>query len=328
MPVNTSIVSVSSIALPEIVVTAPTPSGPGVNSGNNPQNVIQPIQGATGGELLVYPSDRPKYYLQFDIYNYKRASLQSVGTLGNAISTIVLPLSANLSDANSVKFGDTPLGIGGFAYDQAGIALSGININSLHNIGELSDAMARASTAAGLGVAGAAVNSSAAVANFLGLGGILDAGKAFLGFAPNQFMTVLFVGPEYKQFELVWALSPNSKDEAVTLRKIANTFKNAMSGKAALNGAIWLHPKIFWPSFHPNSRFLYKFKPCVLKRFIADYAPTGRASFFKDTDPNPLDGENAPEGMVFRALFQEIELWQDGDFNDTNSPENVYTGRT
>src|SRR3954454_7979447 len=50
MAPNTSITSDQSIALPEIVVTAQPPSAPsGVSSGNNPQHIIQPIQG--GGNL-------------------------------------------------------------------------------------------------------------------------------------------------------------------------------------------------------------------------------------------------------------------------------------
>ena len=96
-----------------------------------------------------------------------------------------------------------------------------------------------------------------------------------------------------------------------------------MSPKAAIGGLIWEFPKIIWPSFHPNSKFMFKFKPCILKHFTANYTPTGRAAFHND--PNPGAGENAPEGMNFRAIFEEIEFWQDGDFNNSNDPANVYT---
>jgi hypothetical protein len=168
MPANTFITSDQS----NTPIAPPLPSGTstgGVNSGNNPQDIIKPIAGAGGsGPILVYPSDRPKYYMQFDIYKYTRATLMSVGTLGSALSTIVMPLSANTNDATSVNWQDTPVGLGAFAYDQAATALRGINVSSLHNLGELSDAIARASTAAGLGVAGATVSTSAAVASFLG----------------------------------------------------------------------------------------------------------------------------------------------------------------
>jgi hypothetical protein len=54
-----------------------------------------------------------------------------------------------------------PLGI--FAYDQAAIASRGVNVNSSQNFGELADAIARGSTAVGLGVAGATINTSAAM---------------------------------------------------------------------------------------------------------------------------------------------------------------------
>jgi hypothetical protein len=46
--------------------------------------------------------------MQFDIYKYTRATLMSVGTLGSALSTIVMPLSANINDnlKGSAVFGD------------------------------------------------------------------------------------------------------------------------------------------------------------------------------------------------------------------------------
>jgi hypothetical protein len=84
-------------------------------SGNTPKNVIQPIAGGALSNLVVYPSDRPKYFMQFDIHEYTRQRLQEVGRLGPALQTVALPLSSNLVDITSQEWKDTPIGVGGWA---------------------------------------------------------------------------------------------------------------------------------------------------------------------------------------------------------------------
>jgi hypothetical protein len=60
MPANTNAITIDAsnapIELPPVVVTAPV-------KGNNPGHIIKPISGGAGGELLVYPGDRPKSFL-------------------------------------------------------------------------------------------------------------------------------------------------------------------------------------------------------------------------------------------------------------------------
>ncbi|SRR6266568_5648922 len=126
MPANNSITSdQSTTELPPVVVTASPPTG----AGDNPGDVIGPLGGAT--TQLVYPSDRPKYFMKFDVYEYSRATLLEVGTLGPVLSSIVLPLPADLTDLNQVDWLDTPIGVGGFAFNEAAKALRGITMNSM-----------------------------------------------------------------------------------------------------------------------------------------------------------------------------------------------------
>jgi hypothetical protein len=319
MPANTSITTDSSTApieLPPITVTAPPPSG----TSNNPSDVIQPIAGATSGNLLVYPSDCPKYYMKFDIYEYRRHDLLQIGHLGPVISTIVLPCSATLNDLNAVDWRDAEIRLGGFAFNQAADALRGINIASIRDIGDLS---ARIGAAAGLGVAGEAMNAAQATANAL-MGGALNAASAILGYSSNQFVTMMFVGPKFKRHGFVWQMAPDSKAEADTLRRMANTFKNTLSPALAVGGLLWKFPRIVWPSFHPNSRFMYKFKPCAIEEFTVNYAPKGRFH----NDPHPELGENAPAHIDFALKLVELENWQRGNFGNngdsTNDPFDVY----
>jgi hypothetical protein len=71
---------------------------------------------------LRYPSDLPKYYIKFDVYEYRRENLLEVGTLGNVLNTIALALPSQLVDTTSEDWLDTPIGVGGFAFNQAAIA--------------------------------------------------------------------------------------------------------------------------------------------------------------------------------------------------------------
>jgi hypothetical protein len=100
MAANVTITSDQSIALPEVVVTAPAPSG-GIGGGSHPSDVIKPLSGG-GANVLRYPSDLPKYFMKFDVHEYSRAGLQTVGTLGNVLNTIALALPSDLTDTNQV----------------------------------------------------------------------------------------------------------------------------------------------------------------------------------------------------------------------------------
>lgn len=325
--VNPSITSDASnapITLPEIVVTAPPPSGAGTTS-NNPQDIIKPITGGAGGELLIYPADRPKYYLQFDIYNYSRQDLMTIGKLGNSLGTIVLPLPSQIVDHNQEAWQDN-YNVG----QLTGAAVQNMllpTVNSVIDQGLVDSSLLalRKFSNNVINIAGMTFEQWKQAADTGG--GIVAAstklGSALLGYAPNQFLTILFVSPVYKRHEFVWSFAPHTKQEADILRRIANKFKNSMAPNIALGGLLFKFPKIFWMSFHPNSRMLYKFKPAVMESFAVNYTPSGRAAFFKD--PNPGAGENAPATMTISMRLLELEYWMEGDHNDTNLPENVYT---
>ncbi len=130
--------------------------------------------------------------------------------------------------------------------------------------------------------------------------GIGEPIQALSGFAPNQFMTILFIGPEYKQYTFQWNVSARSPQESEQLRMIVNTFKKAMSPTIKY-AVLWGYPCVFRIMFKPNNEQLYKFRPCILKRFQVNYTPLGRAGFYR--------GVGAPEGMTIQATFLELEYW-------------------
>ena len=67
---------------------------------------------ANAGAALVYPSDRPKYFMHFLINKYTRVSLTEVGTLepwAGGPNEIVLPLSEGLADNLEGRWEARPL---------------------------------------------------------------------------------------------------------------------------------------------------------------------------------------------------------------------------
>jgi hypothetical protein len=296
-------------------------------SSQTPPNNIYPQDNMTGSGqnwLLQYPLDRGKYFMVFDIFNYRRRDLNTIGqmTRVDGINEIVMPLSETLVNQTQIQY-DSHAKIGLPAGAAANIL--GPPLQDWWN-GQGSFPTGKFAAAAGVGVVTSAVkslagnNPTAASAASGALPGI----EALMGFSPNQFFTVLFVGPEYKRHRFSWQLSPRNFQEADELRKIIKTFKNRMSPDLYPGGFVWKFPKIFWISLYSNSKFMYKFKPAVLEAFSVNYTPGGRASFYRSKDDSDA-GNNPPTGVTISAQFLELEYWIDGNINDSNDPHDVYT---
>jgi hypothetical protein len=136
--------------------------------------------------------------------------------------------------------------------------------------------------------------------------------KAFTGLAPNQFLTVLLQGPSYKEHDFSWKLAPRNPKESESVRLIIATLNNAMAPAmgGATGNAFFQFPKIFSIAFNnPNGemKYLYKFKPCVLKTMSVNYMPSGAPAFYRQTE--------APDAVEIRCHFMELEFWLQGDFD-------------
>jgi hypothetical protein len=233
---------------------------------------------------LQYPADRPKYYMLFDVFDYQRAGLQSVGKLEKTVDGgfVILPLPQSLNDIHQVKWND--------------------HINLFQEV---------------LG----AIPMSSAVKKIASP--LLTVGQNLLGVAPNQWMTILMEGPLYKRFSFTWSFSPREFRESDDLRKIIRSFNNWMAPSVKGGGFVWGFPKIFWVSILPNSKFMMKFKPAVLESFMVIPTPKG-ASFYHNEGATAENGDNPPEGISMEMKFLELEYWTEGDYKDNNDPHDVY----
>jgi hypothetical protein len=278
--------------------TAPQAPGPPPNSYDHVlRNVANP---------LTYPIDRPKHYMNFALKKYSRDNLLTVGILSDTgVGPIIMPLSESMLDGLQVKWQEAPVGmlLGG------GHTLFGGAGSAAKTMKEIKQASVR------FGEEGPTARDLSAI-GLMGMAG-LGAGQSeganlistLQGLSPNQFMTMLFVGPEYKRHQMSWNLSPRNPEESNILKDIIHAFKVAMSPTIEY-GVLWGYPNIFDISImvddHENF-YMYRFKPSVLESFSVHYSPGGRTAFFHTTTGTPLGG--APEGVTIRAQFIELEYW-------------------
>jgi hypothetical protein len=64
---------------------------------------------------------------------------------------------------------------------------------------------------------------------------------------------------------------------------------------------------------------MQKYKPAVCTQFTVHYTPTGKPSFYRNT--NGVNGDNPPESMTIKAKFMEMEYWIAGNYTSDNDPD-------
>ena len=264
-----------------------------------------------GSDGLQFPQDRAKYYTAIGIYEYSRSNFTAIGDLtpaaGLISNKIYLPLPMDLVDSQSLDYQETPLGV------FAGSALSGLQTAMANpTLGNLATT--------GLPFAGQVgydlINATTPGQRFL------SAASAMSGVAPNEFYTVLFKRPLYKVHELKFKLSPQNFNEAVTIRKIINTFNKAAAPGMTQDQSLFTFPKILRIAYAPNPGYVYKFKPSVIKTVSINYAGGGSPAFYRDSKSGGFgSGDNPPESVDIVLQLQELEYWITDNFKDTNNAQ-------
>lgn len=281
-----------------------------------------------GSSILVFPSDRPKFYMALDISEYTNPSGTSVAF--KTIGTMVLPLPMQLIDAHQVVYSEEQIGllVGSLIGSAEAVAskfsknteAGNQDIGSLGNIsiGQMTNDLSKLYQ--GFDLSEEVKTKLAQGVGILGLGAVGDLATAYLGMSPNQFLTVLLKGPAYKRYQMNWKLVPKTYEESETIRKIINMMNNSMSPGLTGQGTVFTFPRLFRPYFQaagPNKefhKFLFRFKPSVMTDIQINYAPGGLGAFYHDSGEN---GEhNPPESVEIIANFLELEFWLKNDFLD------------
>lgn len=107
---------------------------------------------------------------------------------------------------------------------------------------------------------------------------------------------------------------------------IIKNFRNAtapgISGALASSPVLWTYPKIVYLALYPNTKFLKKFKPCVIDNVAVNYTPGNKLSPLRNG--TGTIGDNPPAVVQLQMEFIELEYWIENQYNDSNIPDDVY----
>jgi len=142
------------------------------------------------------------------------------------------------------------------------------------------------------------------------------------GAAINPNLELLFGGPQLRTFSFVFNFAPNSRKEAIVVRKIQRWFRQGMLPQKTTNfgngGSLFLgSPNVFRVCYKNNKRRikgLNTFKICACTSVEVDFTPDGIYQSYED-----LDADDKPNSMPVRSsmkvTFNELTPIFANDYN-------------
>lgn len=258
---------------------------------NTLNNVELPPVKATS---LKFPSNMGPHYMSIGVSNSKRTTSISllnkfVNTITDTESFIFLPLPENIKDATRVNYSTSPVVGGANALNAIGAGISsafGGNQNT-QNQNPFSAAISK--------LADPFFNDIVAQS----------------GITPNQMLTVLLQGPEYKTHSFTWKLYPKNSAESRVIQAIILKLKSKSRPGSDPLRQFFTFPSLFNLSFVVNGKsltgesdtnnYLFAFKPAVLTDMSVNYTPSGVPALYKNI--------GAPDGVELTLNFKEVEYW-------------------
>ena len=122
----------------------------------------------------------------------------------------------------------------------------------------------------------------------------------------NPNMELLFDSPDLRSFSFTFKLSPRSKRESSSIKKIIRTFKSSMAPKLESSN-LFLKAPDTWKIQYLNSnkqqqQYLNKFKECAMTNFTVNYAPDGSYATYEPDS----SGSGSMVSYEISMSFQEI----------------------
>ena len=238
------------------------------------------------------------------------------------IAQVKLPMPNNISDSNSVAWGEdimnnmsatitqgimqNPLAVGGAGLvgnlvglgPQAAFLAAGMQNEGIDGV---TDAPARAKRLAQIlnerpgGAALAKVQGNAAILGMLGVNvspeSVLSRG---FGVVPNSNLELLFNNVTLRSFQFSWRMSPRDEEEALEVKKIIRFFKQGMAAKTIQNQAgdrsLYLgSPNVFRLQYRTTGGRIIegvnRIKPCAVVGTAVNYTPDGSWAAYDKGQP-------------------------------------------
>lgn len=227
----------------------------------------------------------------------------------NALSTITLPMpSGGITDRNSASWQSGELNAAQDAL--AGVAMNLILGGSAAGTDVAKKELEKAT--AGNKDLIKAIIAAKSTETAIGTNNLLS--RAF-GVQINQNLELLFDGPQLRDFSFSFKMTPRSKLEAIRVRSIIRTFKQAMSVKRSESVLLLKAPHTFRISYLTSNKshpYLNRFKECALTGCSVNYTPDNSYMSYDDSDP---DGRSMT-AYELSLSFSELEPIFDDDYEN------------
>ena len=280
------------------------------------------------------PGDKGRY-VTGNVFGSDRAGLRTSDRLSKKPlinkGTILLPIPANLQDANQVEYGASNLN---------GLAATGVQAaedimrtsfgRGQDPFGQIQNAVAKAKekVTGGVGSEAAATNAltkflAAKAVNTFGanvtVNQLLARGN---GEVLNPNMELLFNGPTLRNFRFNFKMTPRNAKESQQVKLIIRAFKRNMAPQAqggSIESGNWFlkTPNVFklrYRSGRKNHPFLNRFKQCFLENCSVNYTGEGVHTTYDD---------GTPVSMNLDLTFKEIQPIYDVDYDSRPGTEAV-----
>jgi hypothetical protein len=266
-----------------------------------------------------------KYYTRLIMGPYERPTPFSSSTF-KIKKIIYLPLPTDLKDITSVGYTDVNLESVGDVFNRdaggmqaAAMRYSGdVAIATGGLIGEI--AGMAANRYLGPVVGAAAGTTLAKVGKVARPEQITSAIQQSMGEAPNPNQSVMFTGPELRNFSHSWTFYPKNMSETGQVKRIIEVLKQSALPENKLSGgaSVLKYPNMVQINFFPwddgskdnpwnwSENSIIKYKKAVMKSVNVNYSPAGAPGFFHET--------NGPVAINISIEFMEIEYMLSGDW--------------
>jgi hypothetical protein len=227
------------------------------------------------------------------------------------IGNVTLPMPNDISESNSVGWGEDSLG------NFAASVMPGL-IGGVAGVteGDLSALTTSAESAIKSAMNGKTrfkqYMQSSIAASILKKFNINVNPEAYItratGSAINPNMELLFSGPKLRQFGFSFKMTPRSTDEAKAIRGIIQFFKKGMAPRRSTNPELSFFlgtPNVFQINFKSGNNQLNsigRIKTCALVSFNANYTADGFYAAYKDA----AAGGSQPISITIQMGFSEL----------------------
>lgn len=254
---------------------------------------------------LRYPYERvdnTQDYIQFSIYEYKRAGITGGPLKTDSLGSITLPVPSQVMDTNAANYGSSSLnnmGVG--ALDSAQKFIKG----NVEGGVDATKGVIEETLGSGLSDKYFASQAISALGVNISMDQLLARTE---GNIINPNMELLFSGPSLRQFKFSFKFTPRFDQESNEVKMIIKAFKKNMSPRGG--GMFLKTPNIFGIRYLGNGgkdhQFLNKFKLCALTNMSVNYTADGVHATYSD---------ETPVAMIMDLSFQELTPVYNEDYD-------------